>query len=100
MRPSLQSVLDSVRELQPEELPALLGELEVVRTTSLMRLSQPAPQPQEPDRLLYISEASELLGMSVKYLYRHADKFPFRRREGRNLRFSSRGIEHYISRKR
>jgi|SRR5215469_10369944 len=100
MRAELKTVLDTVRDLALEELPQLLGDLEVVRTTALMRLSCPPAHSPEPDKLLDVNEAAERLGMSVKYLYRHEDQFPFRRREGRNLRFSSRGIEHYISRKR
>jgi hypothetical protein len=99
MRPSLQSVLDSVRELQPEELPALLGELEIIRATALMRITQPAPVVQA-DELLDINQASQRLGTSVDYLYRHAESLPFTRRIGRKLLFSSRGVESYINRKR
>jgi excisionase family DNA binding protein len=99
MRPPLQSVLDSVRELQPEELPVLLGELEIIRATALMRITQPTPVVQA-DELLGIEDTAERLGVSVDYVYRNAKNLPFTRRIGRKLLFSSRGIDQYISRKR
>src|SRR5262249_9045977 len=99
MRASLQTVLASVQDLQPEEVPALLGELEVIKATALLRLSQPPP-PVQADELLHVDAAAQRLGMSAQYLYRHADTLPFTKRNGRSLRFSSRGIEQYINRRR
>ncbi len=50
------------------------------------------------ERLLDVDEASELLGMSRCWLYRHASKLPFTRRLGRkNLRFSYQGIQKYLA---
>lgn len=102
MRTELQSVLDSLQELKRECLPELLGELEVVRATVMLRLSVPMPGPIPPqhDVLIDIDAASQRLGMSVDYLYRHSSKFPFTRREGRNLRFSSLGIDAYLAKKK
>lgn len=96
MRIELESALTAARTLPAEALPALLGELEEVRTTALARLTAPAPQLQAPDSLVNIAEAAEQLGMSRSYLYRHADRFSFTRREGRSLRFSSVGIQQYL----
>lgn len=49
------------------------------------------------DTLLNVAEASERLGMSTDWLYRHAKELPFTKRIGpRQLRFSEAGIEKYI----
>jgi predicted DNA-binding transcriptional regulator AlpA len=100
MRTELESALTAARSLSPEELPRFIGELEEVRTTALVRLTTPVIQPQTPDSWLDIDEATPVLGMSKSYLYRHADKFPFVRREGRSLRFSARGIQEYLNGRR
>jgi excisionase family DNA binding protein len=99
VRAELQSVLDSLQTTPPERLPELLGELEVVRTTALLRLSAPSCAPAH-DELLSVEEAAERLGMSTDYIYRHAGKLPFARRMGRNVRFSSLGIDRYIAQNR
>jgi len=52
------------------------------------------------DRLLKIADAAAKLSVSTDYLYRHADKLPFSVRDGRRLRFSERGIEAWIARRR
>lgn len=96
MRSELQIVLDSVKVIPAEQLPELLGQLEVIRTTALFRLAAP-PVPPAHEELLSIEMAAERLAMSKDYLYRNADKLPFTRRVGRNLRFSSLGIDRYIT---
>ena len=95
----LQAVLLLAKELSPDQIPRLLGDLEEIRATAMMRLSAPGPEPQA-DHLLDIEAAATRLGMSTKYLYRHSAKFPFTRHEGRNLRFSSLGIDTYIKKGR
>ncbi len=99
MRPELEPILSSARQLSPEELPRLLGDLEEIRTTALARLTAPALQPQSPDAMLDVEEAAVRLGTSRSYLYRHHKRFPFTRRMGRSLRFSANGIEQYIRRR-
>jgi excisionase family DNA binding protein len=97
MRQELQVVLRAVREVSPEDLPALLGELEQVRYTAIARLSGPAsPLPRENDHLMAVEEAADRLGISTDYLYRHADEYPFTRRIGSRLLFSSAGIDKFI----
>jgi|GEM_PF-1166867 predicted DNA-binding transcriptional regulator AlpA len=97
MRQELQVVLRAVREVPTEDLPALLGELEQVRYTAIARLSGPAsPSPRENDRLASVEEAAGRLGISTDYLYRHADEYPFTRRIGSRLLFSSSGIDQFI----
>jgi predicted DNA-binding transcriptional regulator AlpA len=95
MRPELELALAAARTIAPEALPRLLGDLEEVRTTALARLSAPISQ-CVPDVLLDVNGAAERLGVSAGYLYRNHRCFPFVRRMGRNLRFSSVGIEEYI----
>ena len=48
------------------------------------------------DRLLTAKQAGEWLGRSEDVVYRHADQFPFTVRDGRQVRFSEKGIERYI----
>ena len=98
MRQELQVVLRAVREVATEDLPALLGELEQVRYTAIARLSGPAsPSPREHDRLVSVEEAADRLGISTDYLYRHADDYPFTRRLGGRLLFSSTSMDHFIA---
>lgn len=96
MRPELQTALNAARQIPREELPRLLGELEEIRFTAIARLA-PVPSFAPPDELLDVDQAAHRLGVSTDYLYRHHGKFPFTRRLGRNLRFSSRGIDSYAA---
>jgi predicted DNA-binding transcriptional regulator AlpA len=98
-RIELKIVLSAARELPLDELPRFLGNLEEIRCTAMARLVTPASAVVLPDQLLDVDEAARRLGMSKDYLYRRHDRFPFTRRVGRNLRFSARGIEEYISHK-
>ncbi len=59
-----------------------------------------APNGNEPDQMVDINKAAEILGVKVRYLYDHHDRFPFTRRVGRQLRFSTRGIARYLERRR
>ena len=98
MRDELQNVLAAARELPAPELPRLLGELEEIRATALARLSAPSTA-QQPDALLTVEQAAARLGLSTTYLYRNHSRLPLVRRVGKALRFSSAGIDEYISRK-
>jgi hypothetical protein len=44
-----------------------------------------------------VEEAADRLGISTDYLYRHADDFPFTRRLGGRLLFSSTSMDHFIA---
>jgi predicted DNA-binding transcriptional regulator AlpA len=98
MTPELQAVLNVARNLTPEELPRLLGEIETVRAVAWSRLTLPAAtgNQQVRDELLDVDAAASRLGMSASYLYRNHKRFSFSRRVGRSLRFSSEGIDGYI----
>jgi hypothetical protein len=90
-------MLTVARESPWEELPRLLGELEEIRCTAMVRLTTLAPiRAAESDQLLGTEEAARRLGVSKDYLYHHHEGFAFTRRVGRKLLFSSLGIESYI----
>jgi excisionase family DNA binding protein len=92
-----------VAHLEPDAIPAIVGELEVLKAQLWVRLQAPpvgqpgiAPAAKEPDRLLTAKEAGELLGVGSRWLYRHADDLPFTRRlTGGTVRFSARGLERW-----
>jgi len=97
LREEIQRVLQIAQEMPPEQLPRLVGELEEVRCIAFARLLVPRPVSEaSSDRLLAIDEASRKLGVSKDYLYRHREDFPFTRRMGRKLLFSSHGIETFL----
>ena len=48
------------------------------------------------DHLLGVNEAAKRLSASKDWLYRHASRLPFTVRVGRQLRFSSVGIDRFI----
>jgi excisionase family DNA binding protein len=100
MRAELQSLLDAVQKLSAEQMPELLGELEVVRTTALLKLSAPINAPVQHDELLSVDDAAARLHVSRDYLYRNSSRYPFTRREGRKLLFSSNGIDKYLAQSR
>jgi predicted DNA-binding transcriptional regulator AlpA len=91
------ALLDLARVLPAADLPEFLGAIERVRVTALARLTAPVQEVSAgADRLVGISEAAERLACSTSYLYRNADRFPFTRRRGRRLVFSSNGISTFI----
>lgn len=59
------------------------------------------PGGSPPDRLLTPDEAAAMLGVSVRWLYRHAGKFTFTRRLSRKvLRFHEPGLRDYMEKGR
>jgi hypothetical protein len=52
----------------------------------------------EKDKLLTPEQAAEILGQSVRWVYRHASQWPFARRLSRKcLRFSEKGLRLYAT---
>ena len=96
MRNALQLVLNAARDLPAEELPSLIGELEVVKATAWARLTSPTPTQSDHDQLLSVPEAARRLGVSEDYLYTHHREYAFTRRQGRKLLFSALGIDKFI----
>jgi excisionase family DNA binding protein len=52
------------------------------------------------DRLIDADEVAARLGLSVRTVYRRARSWPFVRRVGRTVRFSSAGLERWLARQR
>src|SRR5260370_29245822 len=99
MRQSLQTVLNEARQLEPTALPSLIGELEEIKAVAMARLTAPAHQNQ-PDELLDVPTAAARLSVSPDYLYRNHKRFPFTRRIGKRLLFSSNGLDSYLKKSR
>lgn len=99
MRRELECVLNQARTLAPEDLPELLGDLEVVRTTALARLAAPVTAPTA-DEMLDVEQAAARMNLSKDYLYRHHKRFPFARRIGRKILFSSAGLDSFLKKAR
>jgi len=93
-------ILRAARELPPEDLPDLIGQLEAAKATAWARLSAPVAAPVEHDQLLGVTEAARRLGVSEDYLYRRQKEYPFTRRQGRKLLFSALGIDKHIRQQR
>jgi hypothetical protein len=93
---------DRAAALPPELAVALLASCTVAQSALIGRLvslpatATAAPEDPPEDRLLDVHGASERLGTSTDYLYRHSSKLPFTIRIGSRLRFSARGIERFI----
>ena len=83
--PVLQALLCRCATLQGVLLGALLGAGD-----------RPRAEAAEPDSLIDVGAAAGRLGVSRDWLYHHARQLPFTVRQGRLLRFSSRGIDRYI----
>jgi predicted DNA-binding transcriptional regulator AlpA len=88
-----------VREAQLEELPALAGRLREAELVAELRLRNAQPTNGThsggagEDRNLSAKEAALRLGLSIPYLYKHADEYPFARRIGKRVLFSALGLD-------
>lgn len=100
MKGELQVALNVARSMPVEDLPRLLGDLEEIRATALARLTTPATVQRAQDELLDVDQAAQRLGISRDYIYRHSDQFPFSRRMGRRLLFSSLAIDEYLRKRK
>jgi excisionase family DNA binding protein len=71
---------------------------QVVREEVTMAMQSSAPNVSQQDTLLTTEKAAELMGVTPRWLYRHAGKLPFTRRISRkNLRFSEAGLRRWIT---
>src|SRR5438552_4122196 len=103
MRATLADILadpEKAGDLALAEVCELIGDLERCKARLSARLielcNRRPPVSDAGDRLLDVEQATQKLGTSRDWLYRHAKKLPFAVRNGRQLRFSERGIERYI----
>ena len=92
---------DELRKLTEPELLTLIGELAAADAQVRLRLMEvfgktAGKTDNGGDRLLTVAEAARKLACTKDYLYRNSRRLPFVVRNGRQLRFSERGIERYI----
>jgi hypothetical protein len=91
---------DRASALPPATLQRLLCRCATVQTVLLGALmsasARTADAAPEPETLFDIGEAAKRLATTRDWLYRHAGHLPFTVRNGRQLRFSARGIARYI----
>jgi hypothetical protein len=95
-----------IEDVELNQIPAIVGELERVKTCLLSRLygtTTPTVEPEVEkvaDRLLDSEEAAHRLAVTPRWLYDHFDQLPFGKRlADRTLRFSERGLNRWLERK-
>lgn len=99
---TIQTALATVREqleLVPESnIPEIIGKLYESLAVAQQRLFLKVRQTTTtPDNLIGPAEAAKRLGVSKEQVYRQSAKWPFTRRMGRKLLFSSNGIDNFIA---
>lgn len=99
---------EGVPELDREEIPDLIGDLERIKAHLVSRLHQPPERDPPPsdsaenplehkDHLLKAEDVAEIMDVSTRYVYDHADGWPFTRRISQHkLRFSERGLYNWL----
>ena len=86
-----------VAELSAEQARGLLVAIASLQPLLLARALASGGTSGAGDRLLKIDEAATRLGQSPDWVYRRAPRLPFTVRQGRELRFSERGLTAYIA---
>src|SRR5438093_13327108 len=95
------ALLILARDAPPESLPSVLGRLAEAEAIVRQRLHNLAPSNgpgKQPDQHVSVEEAARRLGISTRFLYKHADRLPFIRRIGRRILCSSRRIHAWSER--
>ena len=97
----VQELTGTIEEAPAEELHAILGQLEQMKSTASFRLYTAANNSRnndakENDELIEVKEASQILKVSENYLYQHSKDLPFTVRMGSKVLFSRKGIERFI----
>jgi hypothetical protein len=95
-------------KVPPATVPVALGVLAELQAIFLAALvtggngrAEHEKPPPESDRLYSVAEAASMLGVTPRWLYRHAGKLPFTRRLSRKvLRFSEAGLRRYAATRR
>lgn len=91
---------DTAAELL-KELGPLVGQLALRAQHGRSSSSMAGPPPPIEERLLTPREAASRLGVTRRWLYRHATELPFTRRlSRRSLRFSEAGLARFLAQKR
>ncbi len=93
---------DQLLQVPRSEIPAVVGELEWVKTTLLARLVEPDSRSREADEdpLLTADQVAETLQVDRKWVYRHKDKLGGMALSRKKLRFPSSEVERYLRRRK
>ena len=99
---------ESVGKVPLEQVPGLLAKIAGLQAVLLARLISGSPNgpnptstPAEHDRFMTAEQVAPILGVTPRWLYRHARKLPFTRRLSRKaLRFSEAGLRRYLASRR
>ena len=102
--PKLSELLEhpeKVSALPLEAVPVMRGKLAELDTLLQMRVAMAQSNGQDRthadgDRLLDAKETARRMGVSLDYIYKHAEEFPFAVKEGRRVLFSERSLEQYL----
>jgi len=102
MKPDLAAGLGAadvvIKTADDDDLPAVLGELERMRASVLLRLTAPRTNGPSEDRLLTLDQAAERLASTPDWLRRHAINLPFTVRLSQGqLRFSAKALDRWIA---
>ena len=96
--------------LPRDEVPELLGRVEQLRAVLWAKLTRPEStngattqrsdiEKASGDRMLAAAEVAEMIGTDTRYVYRHADGWPFTRRLSKGtVRFSEKGLHCWLDR--
>lgn len=92
-----------LEDLAEEDLPEVLAALERLKAKVWARLARPPERNAPPDRtaqedrLMDVEEVAEILNVDSRYVYDHADDWPFTRKiSHRKLRFSEDGLYRWL----
>ena len=98
----LEELLTSPDTVPLDDLPVLIASLASMQTTACSRLlAARRPATPAPDTLLTVAQVTQILEVTPKWLYRHADRLPFTRRLSRKaLRFSEAGLRKWLAARR
>jgi len=91
----MMETLSEIELIPIEKIPAVI----IALAARLLAAARPETD-HDGDTLLSIDEAAARLGTSKDWLYRRVDRLPFVVRLGRNVRFSSQGIQSYVKQRR
>ncbi len=96
-----ESIRKIVEECPYNTLPDVMGELARAQAVASVRLHEngtaPAPPTNRLGRHLTADEVAELLGMSAKWCYDHADELGAVRLSARAVRFPESAVRRYIA---
>ena len=91
--------VDAVDVIPEEKLAAFVIELSALTARAAARLAaRPPTASPASECLLTADEVAERLKLSRDVVYRHATRWPFTRRVGRAVRFSSTGLDRWLAR--